>query len=112
MSKVVDIEERIIKKLYIRDLLRSLDLYTTNKHMEAINNPYLSIRKNDLSDLLEAHGKQIMGKLKNELDENDPAEILRQILASNSNEYIDDNFEIYQRDQDELDKELVEKDNE
>ena len=53
-----------------------------------------------------------MGKLKNELDENDPAEILRQILSSNNNEYIDDNFEIYQRDQAELDKELDENENE
>lgn len=104
MSKVIDIQDRIIKKMYIRDLLHRLDLYTTQKHIEAVCNPVLTIRQNDLSRLLEDHGKQIMGRLKNELDENDPAEILRQILESNNNEYIDDNFEIYQRDQDELDK--------
>ena len=80
--------------------------------MEEIDNPLLTLSKNHLLHILEAHGKQIMGKLKNELDENDPAEILRQILSSNNNEYINDNFEIYQRDQAELDKELDENENE
>lgn len=112
MSNVIDIQDAILKRLYISDLLHRLDLYTTQKHMEAISNPILTIRKNELKELLDRHGKQIMGKLKNELDENDPAEILRQILQSNNNEYIDDNFEIYQRDQAELDNELDENENE
>ena len=112
MSNVIDIQNRIIKHLYIRDLLRNLELYAAYRKMEEINNPLLTLSKNHLLQILEAHGKQIMGKLKNELDENDPAEILRQILSSNNNEYIDDNFEIYQRDQAELDIELDENENE
>lgn len=111
MTKVIDLQDRIIKKLYMEDLLLLLDLYATKKHIEEIENYEITITQNELRSLLEEYGMELikrMAKIKEMIEKEnfianaDPEDILNEIFGSEDNLYIDDEFMVHEFTKEEI----------
>jgi len=113
-GKVLDFQAAYLKKLYTEDLAHYLDMYATEKHIQEINDPLISMRLSEFKDSIQEEIKQVVNEVsgyvlsvaKQEIEENpmrDPKEILEELMLrenadpSELEEYIDEEFMIHSR---------------
>ena len=104
-GKVLDFQEAYLKKLYLQDLIVVLDIAIYEKTFAELDNPLVTLTKQELIQLLESYGQDLVDAI-NKVEHmiKKPKEIEEQLVTEESEEYIDDNFNIYTKPKEEVDE--------